>query len=91
MTSLGLRSAHKKGGKKYNREREGEGERERERERVIYLFIEGLQPSQPHTVTSGLFTKSNLTQVEYNTEHAHVKNTTHINIIRKLVPSALLP
>ena len=28
-------------------------------------------PRQPHRVTSGLFTKSNLTQVEHNTKHAH--------------------
>ena len=47
---------------------------------VTSLFIEGLQPSQPHRVTSGLFTKSNLTQVEYNTKHAHFKNVKHINI-----------
>ena len=58
----------------------------------IYLFIEGLKPSQPHRVTPGLFTNSNLTQVEYNTKHAHFTftNIKHINIIRKLVPFVLL-
>ena len=41
----------------------------------IYLFIEGLSPSQPHRViTSGLFTRSSLAQVEYNTKHAHYIN-----------------
>ena len=34
----------------------------------IYLFIEGLQPGQPHRATSGLFTSSNVTQAEYNTK-----------------------
>ena len=49
---------------------------------LLLLFIEGLylQPSQPHRVTSGLFTKSNLTEVEYNTKHAHFTNVKHINI-----------
>ena len=55
-----------------------------------YLFIEGLEPSQPHRVTSGLFTNSNLAQVEYNTKHAHYINVKHTNIIRKLVPSVSL-
>ena len=42
------------------------------RERIIYhSFNEGLQARQPHRVTSGLFTSSNLTQVEYNTKHEH--------------------
>ena len=39
----------------------------------IYLFMEGLRPSQPHRVTSGPFTKSNFisyTEVEHNTKHA---------------------
>ena len=31
----------------------------------------------PHRVTSGLFTKSNLTQVEYNKKHAHFTNVKH--------------
>ena len=44
---------------------------------IIYLFIEGLQPSEPHRVTPGLFTKSNLTKVEYNTKHAHFTNVKH--------------
>ena len=35
-----------------------------------------------------LFTKSNLTEVEYNRKHAHFTYVKHINIIRKLVPSA---
>ena len=65
----------------------------------IYLFIEGLQPCQPHRITSGLFTNWNMAQVaynkhldymEYNTKHAHHANVKHINIIRKLVPSVLL-
>ena len=41
----------------------------------IDLFIEGLQPSQPHRVTSGLLTSSNLTPVEYNTKHAQYIQT----------------
>ena len=56
---------------------------------TVYLFIEGLEPCQPHRVTSGLFAKSNLTQVEYNTKHAQFTNV-NINTIRKLVPSVLL-
>ena len=43
----------------------------------IYLFIEGLQPNQPHKVTSGFFTKSSLIEVEYNTKHAHLTNLKH--------------
>ena len=42
-------------------------------------------------VTSGLFTTSNLTEVEYNRKkHAHFTNEKHIDIIRKLAPSVLL-
>ena len=52
----------------------------------IYLFIEG----NPHRVTSGLFTKLTLTEVENNTRHAYFTNVKHINIIRKLVLSVLL-
>ena len=40
----------------------------------IYLFIYYLQPSQPHRVTSELFTKLNLTKVENNTKHALFTN-----------------
>ena len=36
----------------------------------IYLFIEGLVT--PHMVTAGLFTSSNLIQVEHKTKHAHL-------------------
>ena len=54
-----------------------------------YLFIEGLLPRQPHRVTSGLFTKLNLTEVE-NTKHVQFTNAKHINMIQKLVPSVLL-
>ena len=54
----------------------------------IYLFI-CWRPSQQHMVTSGLFTESNLTEVEYNTKHAHFTHVKQINIIRKLVPSVL--
>ena len=36
-------------------------------------------------VISGLFTKSNLTEVEYTTKHAHLTDIKHINIIRKLL------
>ena len=66
---------------------------------LLLLLTEGVQPRRPHRVTSGLFTSSNLTQVaynkhlhylEYNTKHAHYANVKHINIIRKLVPLALL-
>ena len=39
------------------------------RDLFIYLVTEGSQPSQLHRVTSGLFTSSNLTEVEYNTLH----------------------
>ena len=49
---------------------------------IYYLFIEGLWPRQPHRVTSGLFTRSNLTQIEYNATHAHHTNVKHINNIR---------
>ena len=52
---------------------------------LIYLSIEGLWPSQPHRVTSGLFTKSNLARVEYNTKHAHYISVKHTHIFRKLV------
>ena len=38
---------------------------------IISFFIERLQPCQLHRATSGLFTKSNLTQVEYSTKHVH--------------------
>ena len=64
----------------------------RDRETVIYyLFIEGIYPRQPHRVTSGLFTSSNLlTQVEYNTKHAYYISVNYINIIPKLFPSVLL-
>ena len=37
-------------------------------------MIESLPPRQPHRVTSGFLTSSNLTQVEYNTKHAHYTN-----------------
>ena len=47
----------------------------------MYLFIEGLYPSQPHRVTSGLFTKYDLTQVKCNTKHAQYINVKHTNII----------
>ena len=53
----------------------------------LYLLIEGL----PHRVTSGpLSTKSNLTEVEYNTKQAHFTNVKQRNIIRQLVPSVFL-
>ena len=38
---------------------------------------------RPHRITSGMFTKSNLTQVEHNTKHAQFTNVNHLNIIRK--------
>ena len=42
-----------------------------------YLFK--AKPSQPHRVTSGLFTISNLRKVEYNIKkHAHFTNVKHI-------------
>ena len=53
-------------------------------EEFIYLFIE------LYRVTSGLFTNSNLAQVEYNAKHAHCIKINHTNIIRKLVPSVSL-
>ena len=49
----------------------------------IHLFIEGLLPSQPHRTTSGLFTSSNLAQVEYKICTLH-KCKTHKNTIWKL-------
>ena len=49
---------------------------------LIYLFIEGVWSSQPHRVTSGLFTRSNQAQVEYNTTHARCINVKYTNIIR---------
>ena len=52
----------------------------------IYLFIEGLWPSQPHRVTSGLFTSSNLTHwIQYKTCTLYSK-VKHINIIYKVSP-----
>ena len=58
---------------------------------IIYLFIEGLQSSQPHRVISGLFTKSNITDAEYNTTCTFYKHKTDkFNILRNLVPSDLL-
>ena len=54
----------------------------------ICVFIQAC--SQPHRVTSGFSTSSNLAQVEYNTKHAHYIHVKHTNIIRKLVPSVLL-
>ena len=54
-----------------------------------YMLLKAYKPSQPHRVTSGLCTKSNLTEVEYNTKHAHFPNKKYINIIRKLVPSVI--
>ena len=50
---------------------------------------EDFEPRQPYRVASGLFTRLNLTQVEYNTKYAHFTNVKHINIIGKLVPSVL--
>ena len=41
--------------------------------------------SQPHRATSWVFIKSNLTQDEYNTKHAHFTNAIHMNLFRKLV------
>ena len=50
-------------------------DRERKKERMyIYLFIGGLQPSQPQRVTSGLFTQLNLTEVENDTKQAYFTN-----------------
>ena len=43
-----------------------------------------------HRGSSGLFTSSNLAQVEYNTKHAHYIHVKHTNIIRiKLFPSGI--
>ena len=59
----------------------------------IYLFIYRRLKAQSTSqgyVTSGLFTKLNLTQVENNTKHAHFTNVKHVNIIRKFVPSVFL-
>ena len=49
---------------------------------LIYLFLEG-SVNQPHRVTSGLFTKSNLIviPVEYNTKHADYTNVKHNNTL----------
>ena len=41
-------------------------------------------------VTSELVTTSNLTEVKYNTKHAHFTNVKHINMIQKLVSSVML-
>ena len=42
---------------------------------LIYLFIEGLQPSQPYRVTPGLFTSSNLAiELLYNTVNNNNNN-----------------
>ena len=49
----------------------------------IYVPRKLLKPS------SGLFTKSNLTEVENSIKHAHFTNEEH-NLIPKLVPSVLL-
>ena len=56
----------------------------------IYLFIEGLEPSQPHRVTLGLFTSSNLAQLEYTTKHAHYVNVKQIKHNPKVSPFILL-
>ena len=58
----------------------------KKKKKKIYLIIEDLIPSQPHRVISGIFTKSNLTEVEYDAKHVHFTNVKHINIIRKSVP-----
>ena len=61
--------------------------------RTIYFFIYWRLIAQS-TATGwpqGFFTKLNLTQVEYNSKHAHVTNVKHVNIIIwKWVPSILL-
>ena len=43
---------------------------------LLFYFFEGL--GSPLRVTSGLFTSSNLTQVEYNTKHAHYTQTLNV-------------
>ena len=57
------------------------------RRQSYYLFIYWRLIAQS---TSRHFTKSNLTEVKYNTKHAYFTKIKHINIIRKLVPSVLL-
>ena len=46
-------------------------------ERELFIYVLDLGASQPHRVPSGLFTKSNLTEVEHNTKHAHFTNVKH--------------
>ena len=51
------------------------------------LYVTAQSTAQGH---SGLFTSSNLAQVEYNTKHAHYINVKYTNINRQLVPSVSL-
>ena len=51
--------------------------REEEEDLCISSLKACLWPSQSHRVTSGLFTKANLTEAEYNTKHAHFTNVKH--------------
>ena len=59
--------------------------------REARLFVYLLKaPSTAQGHLRAVFTGSNLIQVEYNTKHAHFIKVKYINIIRKLVSSALL-
>ena len=52
----------------------------------LLWFIAGLSPCQPHRVTSGLFIRSNLIHVEYNTKPAHFTNEKTYNHNPKVSP-----
>ena len=60
------------------------------RKHDISLFMYVFILLKAYRVNSGLFTQSNLSEVEYNTNNAHFTNVKHTNIIQKLVPSVLL-
>ena len=44
---------------------------------VFIYLLKAYRLVNPHRVTSGLLTSSNLAQVEYNTKHAHYINVKH--------------
>ena len=58
---------------------------------TMYIYLlKAYSPVNCTGSTSGFFTKSHLTQIEYKRKHAHITNVRHINIVRKLVPLVLL-
>ena len=45
---------------------------------IIYRRLIIAQSTRTGSLTSGIFTQSNLTEVEYNTKHARFTNVIHI-------------